>query len=231
MKRRDPALIVGSLAILLGLLLLAQNLGLFGPLHAIIWAAAFGAGGSTLIVAAVRSPSRWWALIPGMGLVSIATLITLDTFAPAFSGRWGGAVFLGGLSGGFWGVYLVSPSRWWALIPGGAVASLAAVAALEQSGVAEPVVGAALFFGVALTFGLVYLVRGATRHSAWALIVAGVALLLGVGTISPALRPPGGVWPALLIVGGLVLLVRALRRTAAQGREESYDNTTLPQSH
>jgi hypothetical protein len=43
----------------------------------------------------------------------------------------GRALFLAALSLAFWAVYLTRREQWWAIIPGGALATLALVAALD----------------------------------------------------------------------------------------------------
>lgn len=209
MKSGRAYLGVGALLIVLGLLFLLQNLGLFGGLEDIIWLVLFGAGGLAFLWVFFSNQEQWWAIIPGFTLLGLAFLIGFGEHM----GAWGGALFLGAIGLSFWVIYLLRREHWWAIIPGGALVTLALVAGLSDvmpdDGMA---IGGVLFLGFALTFLLVYLAPTAQGRMTWALIPAGILGVMGVlmllslgGLINYALA-------LALIVAGGVLVARTLMR-------------------
>lgn len=129
-------------------------------------------------------------------------------FGPASAYEWGGSFFLGVLGAGFWAVYLRGRENRWAIIPGGALLTLALVAGLssvvgsmESSGV--------FFFGLALTFTLLAVLPTDEGRMRWTILPT---VALGVLGALVSIRAGGVlnyVWPASLVVGGLYLILRA----------------------
>ncbi len=210
MKSGRAYLGVGALLIVLGLLFLLQNFGLFGGLENIIWLVLFGAGGLAFLWVFFSNREQWWAIIPGFTLLGLAFLIGFGEYM----GAWGGALFLGAIGLSFWVIYLLRRDFWWAIIPGGALVTLALVAGLsdivqDDDGMA---IGGILFLGFALTFLLVYLAPTSQGRMKWALIPAGILGVMGVlfllslgGFINYALAI------GLILVGGF-LVARTLMR-------------------
>ncbi len=155
-------------------------------------------------------------------------------------GIWGGLFAAAGLGFLIWLLFNFQ-SGWqshaWGAIPGFTLLSVGAMLLLEwraaiPAGVLT-VVGVllgfqerlselgwlALFFlGLAVVFGLLYLVRAGQPDSRWAAIPAAALALLGVVTLVSAIGPTSEVlkwWPVLLLVGGLGLLLGALGRPSA----------------
>jgi hypothetical protein len=208
MKRIETSIMMGLVLISAGVLFLLQNLGVLGPVQGLIWALLFAVGGAAFLMAFARAPARWWALIPGFTLLSLGVLIGFQEAAPSLAEPWGGALFLGGIGLGFGAVYLTGRERWWALIPGGTLLTLAAVAGLSES-LNGADLGWVLFLGLALTFGLIAIVPTPQGRMRWALFPAGVLLILALAGFS------GGalevIWPVVMILAGLYLAYRALR--------------------
>lgn len=173
---------------------------------------AAGFGGVYL----VQRRSNWWALIPAAALLLLALVIGLS----AVIGELSGMVFFLGLGLAFVVVYWAEIDgrrhHWWALIPAGALFSLALVILLATLGLAA-LSASALFLGLGLTFGLLYLLRGPERPLDWAWIPALALLGFGVFVLAVSGDPrSAGIIVALaLIVGGLLL---ALRPTAQRRR-------------
>lgn len=210
MRRIDARTLFGILLVLSGLLLLLQNLGVFSLAWGVFWAVMFLAGGLAFLGFFMERPANWWALIPGFTLLSLGILIILDTVAPWVGRSWGGSIFLGGIGLSFWLIFLVDRKNWWAIIPGGVLVTLAAVAGLSPV-VSGPASGGVFFMGLGLTFALVYLLTLPRERMTWALIPAAVLLLLGAFTTASAIRVFAYLWPALIILAGVYLIFRALQ--------------------
>lgn len=207
MRRFDVRAIGGILLIVVGILLLLQNLGVLAAVIAMVWALIFGAGGVVFLYMFLTKRVNWWAIIPGCALLGIAALIALDQFWPQVGNILGGVIFLGGIGLAFLVIYLLDRKKWWAIIPGGVMFTLAAVAGLES--VFEGVeVGGVFFLGLGLTFAALYFVPTPRGRMRWALIPAAVLVVMGVlvtATATGGLAYLGG---GVLILIGLYLLFR-----------------------
>ena len=200
----------GVLMVIAGGLVLLEALGAFavgGP----IWPVLFGAAGVAFVYGFVASRENWWAAIPAGALLGLAALIAWGELAPVSAEDWGASLFLGALGAGFWAVYLRGRERWWAIIPGGALLTLAPITGLSSTvgGMAIPAV---FFLGLALTFALLAVLPTGEGRMRWPLIPAGVLGVLGglfaVGAVE-ILNALNYLWPVALIVGGLYLIMRA----------------------
>ena len=143
MKRLKVHIIGGVLLIAAGILFLLQNFGVL-TIGTYVWPVLFGIGGLVFLYVFLTSRANWWAIIPGLVLLSLAAVSVLDQFAPQFDEDWGGAIFLGGIGLAFWMIYFVKHEHWWAIIPGGALFTLALVTGL--SSVLEGVEVSGVFF-------------------------------------------------------------------------------------
>lgn len=228
MKRNNANIALGVLLLTIGVVLLAQNFGLFRPWENAVWMLLFLAGGIGFLGMFARMPANWWAPIPGFVLLSLGLLIGMDDWVPQFVERWGGPLFLGGMSLGFWTVYMARRAFWWAIIPAGVLLTLAVVAGLEP--VASDVFAGFVFFmGIALTFALVYLAPPAPTSRRWAIFPAAGALLIGVLTIVTVPSVFNLLWPIAIIVGGLYLVYHALQPAATE--PQPHDDSAPPQTH
>ncbi len=204
MKRLDFRILLGAALILLGALMLLERFGLFHGAAGIFWGLVFLAGGGYFLYRFALAPNaEWWAVIPGSALVGIGA-------SALFPDRWGGLLFLGFLGAGFLVVYLTGRrERWWSLIPGGVLVTLGVVSVLtDVFGARET--GGIFFIGLGLTFLLVAVLVPAQ----WAYAPALVLLLMGAVL---GYTPFGGylnyVWPAALILAGLILILQFARRS------------------
>lgn len=210
MRRFDPRLVFGLLLIGGGVLFLLQNFNILPDGLGWLWALVFGLVGLGFLSVFVSSRANWWALIPGLVLLDLAVLILLGEALPAVAERWGGAVFLAGLSLPFWGIYLVNRGHWWALIPGGVLTTLGLVAGLSE-GAAAAQTGGVFFLGLGLTFLLVWLAPTPQGRMTWAIFPAVGLLALGALLATPFATLANLVLPIALILGGVYLLYRTFR--------------------
>ncbi len=210
MKRFDVRAIGGILLIVVGVLLLLQNIGIFVGVVALIWALIFAAGGLIFLYMFLTNRTQWWAIIPGFALLGLAALIALDEFFPRVGDILGGTLFLGGIGLAFWVIYFLKRESWWAVIPGGVMFTLALIAGLDS--VFEGLeTGGVLFLGLGLTFGLLSFVPTPQGRMKWPLIPAAVLLVMGLLITAATTGLLNYLWPIALILAGLYLLFRLFR--------------------
>ncbi len=200
--------LIGIFFLLIGFGTLFSNLGYFS-LEGLIWPAFLAGGGLIFLYYFVASRPNWWAAIPGCVLLSIGVTAALPWVAPGLESRLGGPIVLAGISLGFWLVFLRIPANWWAIIPAGVMLTLASVTLINSENGLET--AGVFFIGLGLTFALVALLPGGALRMAWPWIPAGILLLMGFLFISSASRLATFVLPTAMILGGLVLMVKALR--------------------
>ncbi len=205
MKITNWRVLGGGLLILVGLLTLLETLNIF-PFTGVLWGVLMGAAGLAFLVYLIGNRSQWWAVIPGVVLVSLSTLILLDTLFPNVNGDVGGIIFLGGIGLAFWFVYVMNTKRWWAIIPAGVLTTLAGTVFFDEFTRLD---GGILFlFGLALTFALVALLPGLPGNQRWPWIPAGILFVISVLTLFTTLNWTSFFWAILLIVAGLFLIFR-----------------------
>jgi hypothetical protein len=215
----------GVLLIGLGAFFLLQVSGILGALSGLFWSFAFAAaGGVFLYVFLTGLHTRWWAAIPGFTLLGLAATIFYDRFAPPFFGDLGGAVFLASIGAGFAAIFFTNREHWWALIPGGALFSVAGVVLVEEANIAFLNPASVLFVGLGCTFGLLGLMSTyLDTNLRWAYIPAAIMLVLGIVIFTPFAGTLAWIWPLALIAAGAWLI---LRRSG--GNTPSADFTAVP---
>jgi hypothetical protein len=203
----------GILLILGGVIFLLQSLGLF-ELGDLFWALVFAVAGIFFLAVFIPNRSNWWALIPGITLLSISLLITLTHFAPHFSETWGGSIVLGGIGLSFAIIYFMERAYWWAIIPAGVLLTLAFIAGLE--GILGGFGTGGLFFlGLGLTFAIVAVVPTQEGQMRWAWIPAGIMLAMGLLLTAATQDYFNLIWPAALILLGLFMIYRTFLRRSS----------------
>jgi hypothetical protein len=204
MKQVSFRLWIGAGLIVLGILMLLERLGLFGGVTQIFWGALFLAGGAYFLYRfASNMRGEWWAAIPGFALAGIG----VQSLLSGVLGAWSGFFFLGALGLGFFAVYWSDRERWWAIIPGGVLITLGLTSVLgDVFGVHET--GGFFFLGLGLTFLLVAVLASLQ----WAWIPGVVLLVLGALVGAPFSGAMNYVWPAAMILGGLLLILQFVRK-------------------
>ena len=203
-------ILVGGALVLMGILALLNTVFSI-DLGGLIWAAIFLLAGFAFVYVLVSDRKAWWAAFPGFTLLGIGLLIGVGELAPRVADAIGGAFVLGGIGLSFLVVYLLNRSFWWALIPMGVMASLVVMLLLEP--VMRDDVAWVFLLGLALTFGLLWFVPGsAGERMTWPLYPAVVLLVVAMITMVSTVAWAGYVWPVVLIVGGGLLVWRAIGR-------------------
>lgn len=204
----------GFLLIAAGTIFLLQNLNIL-PQSPSFWGTAALIGGVFFLVGFLVNPRYGWAALPAFTLLGVAVVTFWDQLlAGSVPDDLRGAAFLAMLGLGFIAVYLRAIRNWWAIIPAGALLSIASLVALqalvENPGPVE--LGGVLFIGLGATFLLVFILPGAEGRRGWALWPAISLLLLGGLMTAAATDLLGLLWPVALILGGLLIILRGFRR-------------------
>ncbi len=202
-------IIGGILLIAAGVIFLLNNLGMIALDWEMYLGPIFALGGLAFLVVFILNTDDWWALIPGFVLIAIGVIAFMDQNMVSVADRWGGAVFLGLLGVSFLLIYLFHMDNWWAIIPGGVLLTLAGVTLVPDGGVLS---GGVFFIGMAITFGLVYVLPKPVGRLKWALYPAGILLLIGALIYLGAENLLNYVWPVVLLIAGGFIVYRALKK-------------------
>lgn len=214
MNRFDGRIVAGLVLIGFGALFFLQTVGLIPNVGiAGLWTVLFGGAGLIFLFVFVRDRSQWWAVLPGLPLMGLAGLLMTDAL-PVAMAPVGPAIFLGSISVAFWLVYWVRRDFWWAIIPGGAVATVTLLILLEPL-VPEGQAMGLVFLGMGLTFLALYLLPPGGGRQPWAIYPAAVLLILAAA-FSLAFGVVGRfLLPLAIMVIGAYLVYRAWRRPSS----------------
>ncbi len=204
MNRWNARVWIGAGLVVLGLLMLLERFGLFRGVTSLFWGLIFLAGAGYFFYRFMTyGRNEWWAAIPGSALLGISATIFLSGALP----NWSGFFFLAALGLGFLTVYLTRRDFWWAIIPAGVLITLGFVATVSDAFGGNGSAGV-LFLGFGLTFVAVALLASAQ----WAWIPGIIMLVMGAIFGTPFIGSLNLIWPAVLIVGGLLLIWQFARR-------------------
>lgn len=198
----------GVLIVLIGVVLLLQNLGIF-EFGDYFWGVLLGLAGVFFLSVFINNRAQWWWLIPGFTLISVGIMLILNRIAPGVSDALGGSIVVGGIGAGFLAIYLADRSNWWAIFPSGVMVSVMLMLLFDP--IITGVGPAGIFFiGLGLTFGLVGLVPTNQGRMRWVWIPAGVLLFMGLIFIAAAEALFGVILPAALVVIGVLMIYRTI---------------------
>ena len=198
-----------------GLLLQLLNFELlvrFEPLAQFIVAGVFVAAAFGFFGGYLSRRTKWWRLIPGWTLLSVAGMVALST-VPGVSPLLIPALLFVGLGVAFVNIYLVNRGEnWWAVIPGGFMLVLSIVIGLNTVVDSLELLGAVLLAGMGLVF-LLLPVLGPEQVKWWPIIPGLVLVLFGVFIFSGGNEADSVLlrwWPLILIGIGLGMGWRAV---------------------
>ncbi len=219
MKRLNLNILGGLLLVVGGILLLLTNLNVIHiRIAPILWFIFLGAVGAlfTWVFITDREES-WWAVIPGITLLSIASLVFLDLLMPRVINVIGGPIVTMGIGLSFLLIYLTKREFWWALIPGGTMATVTVMILLSEFIESGEFLAAFFFLGLASTFGLIYALPSLSgERQTWAiypaLVMLGMAILMLIIVSASLLWQ---IWPFALIAIGAYLIYRTFRSQEA----------------
>ena len=200
-------LILGVLLITTGVIFLLQNFKIIALDWEFLMGPLFGLGGLIFLLVFMVDTDDWWALIPGIALISLGIIIFMGQ--GDFKNDWAGALFLAMLGFSFLLIYMFHPVHWWSIVPSGVLFTLAAVSVLPQG---SDLSGGMFFLGIALTFWLVYILPKPVGKLVWALFPAVILFALGLLFLFDSTRLIAYFWPAALLALGAGVLIYALKK-------------------
>jgi hypothetical protein len=213
MKKWDIRLIAGALLIILGGLFLLQNTGfLSGTWDDILGAVVLGLGGALLLSLYISRRRSWWLLIPSVILLFLALGNVLEILFPRMSSTFTGLVILAGIGVSFLTVYLSDRNQWWAIIPGGVLISLGITDFLENISLTGFDTDGVLFIGLGLTFLILTLLPTPSGRIKWGIYPGIPLLVFGLFLSFDQGHLWNYIWPALVIILGVLLLFGAFRK-------------------
>lgn len=178
MERINARLVGGLALILLGGVLLFQNIGFLQP-GDLFWGLLFLLAGILLISIFLNNRPNWWLLIPSYVFLGISCLLILGFFLPKVENILGGSIFLAAIALAFIHIFIVEKQNWWALIPAGVLLTLSVVTGLDNL-LRDVEVGGLMFLGMGITFAVLPLLPiPQKKEMKWAWIPAGVLFLIG----------------------------------------------------
>ncbi len=204
----------GIVLILAGFLLLAQRMGYVGgQWDDAILTLVFGV--ATIYFASLffSERTRGWAALVSFIFLSFTASQFIEIFLPSLPGFYVGISVLLLMGLGFLAIYFIDHEKWWALIPGGVMLSLTAVTTVEElypTLAFEP--AGLLFFGLGLTFLVLYFIRVQGPRLTWAIYPALSLLTFGLFISFGEKDLWNVIWPALIVLLGLYFIVGAFRR-------------------
>ncbi|MBE0686492.1 MAG: hypothetical protein IH585_10875 [Anaerolineaceae bacterium] len=200
-------ILLGALLVILGIAAFLDSLNVI-PFSGLLWGVLFALGGAAFIVYLLQNRKAWWAIIPGVVLIGLGFLILVSSIFPKFQDEIGGSIFFISISLAFLIVYLMNKKFWWAIIPAGVMASLAATIVVD--GLTRFDGGGVLLLGIALTFAMLTVLPGLEGNRQWPLIPAGILFIVGLLAFFQDFNVSSLVWAVLLIAIGVFLVVRSL---------------------
>lgn len=208
MKWLKSGIVWGVLLILAGILFLLNALNVI-QISDYLWAILFLFAGIVFLTVFIENRKNWWAIIPGFVLIGVGLVALFNLLMPEFPDSIGGGIILGSLSLAFILIYLFNRESWWTIIPAGVLGTLSIAVAIEPW-LSDLQFVSLFFLGLGLTFAILGLLPTPEGKMGWAFIPAIVLVVIGViflfvgGSIEY-------LWPVALIVGGLLILIRAFR--------------------
>lgn len=179
-----------------GALFLLMESNFLQALPGLLWVSAmFVAGIAFWLGSLGRLPLA--ARIAGFAGIGVVAIVTSRDFH--------GTAALGFPALAFLLVYLLNPKRWWAIIPGGILASVSLLVTFEAlfpRWDTTPI----LFLGFAATFTYLYLLSSKRGGKRWAIYPAILFIILTVLVNDPSGQLNGWFLPFVLIGGGAFML-------------------------
>jgi hypothetical protein len=203
------SLVWGGLLVVIGAMLFVQTMTEIGVW---IWVAVLGGFGLAVYAVYAMERKEKWMLIVSYIFLAIALLLMLLELN-ILGDAWVATFVLGSIALPFLYVYFsTGQTQWWALIPAYTLLSVGIMVPMLETGIlSDELVPAYVFSVIALPFCVVYL---RNRENWWALIPAGIMIIMALAFLMAA-DTAGFVIPVALMIIGVVVLGRSFLGTKA----------------
>lgn len=202
---------LGVLFVIVGGLVLLDAINILPGGTDALWAAVFMVAGLAFLYFFFADRTNyWWSIIPGLAILGIAFILTLNLIFPTAAGELGGAVLLLGIAMAFWVIYIQDRSAWWPVIPAGILTWLGILIALSALIPGEIFAGTFLI-GIGLTFILIYFLQDRDQRQNWMFYPGGILIGIGLILIAASTTTWLILLPAGLILAGAILIYRVVR--------------------
>ena len=209
MKSRLPVLLIGIFLIILGGLIILDNLYYISFHEDFVFSFIFGAIGIIFLVTYLQNTKRIWALVLCFFFIFVGGSILMSEVYYMPDGMIGSLLLLI-LGTAFLVVYLKDRKNWWPVIPMGALYSIGLLVAFtEYYWRYEEYASCILFLGMGLTFGYLYLISNEENNLKWAKIPALILLVFGlfIGFGQFLSFNEDLIFPSFLILIGAVIIL------------------------
>lgn len=212
MKIRNR-LLLGVLLVVGGGLLMLQSLDIIsGSWQNIIWALITATGAVFFLINYFSNTDKWAWLIPGGTLLGLTALNLFEILSPETGDLYGGLILLGSIGLSFLFVFFTNRINWWSVIPGGVLLTLGVVSWADAANLFNIDSSVIFFFGVGLTFLILFLIPTPYGRLTWPLYPAIVLILIGFFFVY---QDQQAIWnivgPAAIVIAGLYFLIGAFR--------------------
>jgi hypothetical protein len=211
MNSSTKDIILGSLIVLIGLVILLINVDVIDVRISGTWITTLIFFAGFIVFMAIyfyQNRKEFWPLIPAFILLGLSILIISNEIG--ISSSVGAGVFILFIGLSFLIVYLFHRENWWAIIPGGMIASVSLVIFFSD------VVGVGLMFlGMGGTFFALYpILKKMETNSWWTFIPGSILALMGIlFLLFESVYVGQYALPTLLIIGGIILIVKSIKKS------------------
>jgi len=209
MRRKNPKFILGAGLIVIGLLVMLDELHIFNFDEELLVSFGFLFGGLALLSLYNQSKATW-QLITGIFAIFIAIMIFIEE-THIISDDFIGVLTVWLIAAGFFFVYHKNNRNWWAVIPAGFMFSVGWIVLLTEVWRGFDHYAPVIFFlGLSLTFGYLYSIRNTENKLDWAIWPAGATFFLCILVFSSMMFHgiDDFIFPAMLIIAGIYLIRR-----------------------
>ncbi len=213
MLAKNQKFVLGLIVILVGLLILVNNLHLLELESSFFWGLAFAILGLIFLNVYRQQRHKKGPLVVGLILIFLALIMVLDSFA-IVTGDLIGSLFFWGVGSFFISIFIKNNGHWWAVIPGGIFLVLGFIVLIDAFNILdEEVFGFIFIFGLSLIFWFLYLIKDEKNKLTWAGIVAMLLTVLSFFVLKNEMDTDLAniLFPISIIISGVFVIFRGIK--------------------
>ncbi len=214
-QSKKSGLVWGGLLIVFGVLALLETVT---NLNAWVWVAVLTTGGLVGFSVYAMDRTEKWLLIISYAMLAVAGLLTFLTLGVLVDSYVATFVLLA-IAFPFLVAFLLNRTNWGLLIPFYVLLVIGIMVPLLELGVLnDTLIATYVLLAIAIPFFIVYI---RNTKNWWALIPGGILAVIGIAFLI-AETAVEYIFPAALIVGGILIVVRQFTK------KEEIDDTEVP---